>query len=77
MTSVVHRKNPMETRRRAGGIASTGTDVVLTTPSVVEPNNNLDAPPTPRRPIEARLLGKIRLGVAAGTARRRLCAPVY
>ena len=34
--------------RRAGGIARTGTDVALTTPSVVEPNNNLDAPPTPR-----------------------------
>src|SRR4029453_17064257 len=35
-------------RRRAGGIATTGTAVVRMTPSVVDPNNSLDVRPAPR-----------------------------
>jgi hypothetical protein len=34
--------------RLAGGIATTGTADVLTTPSVVDPNRNREARPTPR-----------------------------
>ena len=41
-------------RRRAGGIATTGTVVVRMTPSVVDPKSNRDARPTPRYPITIR-----------------------